>query len=76
MPYIRIKAYPKDKVIKQKVAEAIYKVFMDNWGCRPDHVSISFEEVAPEDWDTQVEQAEILPMKDKMFILNGERLVK
>ena len=54
MPYIRIKAYPKDEAVKQKVAEAINKVFLDNWGCAPEAVSISFEEVAPELWEQQV----------------------
>ena len=32
MPYIRIKAYPKDQATKEKVVEAINKVFVDNWG--------------------------------------------
>ena len=30
MPYIRIKAYPKDQATKEKVVEAINKVFVDN----------------------------------------------
>ncbi|MBQ2210955.1 MAG: hypothetical protein II404_13510 [Prevotella sp.] len=33
MPYIRIKAYPKDQATKEKVVEAINKAFVDNWGC-------------------------------------------
>ena len=73
MPYIRIKAYPKDEVIKQKVAEAINKVFLDNWGCAPEAVSISFEEVAPELWEQQVENGEIESLRDKMFILHGDK---
>ena len=73
MPYIRIKAYPKDKAIKQQVAEAINKVFLDNWGCQPEAISISFEEIAPENWETQVEQGEIAPLKDQMYILNGKK---
>lgn len=73
MPYIRIKAYPKDMATKQKVVEAINKAFVDNWGCAPQAISISIEEIAPEDWTEQVEQAEIEPNKDKMFVLNGEK---
>jgi len=73
MPYIRIKAYPKDEAVKQKVAEAINKVFLDNWGCAPEAVSISFEEVAPELWEQQVENGEIEPLRDKMFILHGDK---
>jgi 4-oxalocrotonate tautomerase len=73
MPYIRIKAYPKDEAVKQKVAEAINKVFLDNWGCAPEAISISFEEVAPELWEQQVENGEIDPLRDKMFILHGDK---
>ena len=29
MPYIRIKAYPKDQATKEKVVEAINKAFVD-----------------------------------------------
>ncbi|MBR1557071.1 MAG: hypothetical protein IJ647_04840 [Prevotella sp.] len=35
MPYIRIKAYPKNQATKEKVVEAINKAFVDNWGCPP-----------------------------------------
>ena len=73
MPYIRIKAYPKDQATKEKVVEAINKAFVDNWGCSPQAISISIEEVAPEDWVEQVEKAEIEPNKDNMFVLNGEK---
>lgn len=71
MPYIRIKAYPKDQATKEKIVEAINKAFVDNWGCSPQTISISIEEVAPEDWVEQVEKAEIEPNKDNMFVLNG-----
>ena len=73
MPYIRIKAYPKDQATKKKVVDAINQVFVDNWGCAPQAISISIEEVAPEDWVEQVEKKEILPMADKMFVLNGQK---
>ena len=73
MPYIRIKAYPKDQATKEKVVDAINQVFVDNWGCAPQAISISIEEVAPEDWVEQVEKKEILPMADKMFVLNGQK---
>jgi len=71
MPYIRIKANPKDQATKEKIVEAINKAFVENWGCSPQAISISIEEVAPEDWVEQVEKAEIEPNKDKMFVLNG-----
>ena len=73
MPYIRIKAYPKDQATKEKVVEAINKAFVDNWGCPPQAISISIEEVAPEDWVETVEKAEIEPNADKMLVLNGKK---
>ncbi len=73
MPYIRIKAYPKDQATKEKVVEAINRAFVDNWGCAPEAISISIEEVAPENWVEQVEKAEIEPNTDKMFILKGQK---
>lgn len=73
MPYIRIKAYPKDQATKEKVVEAINKAFVDNWGCAPEAISISIEEIAPKNWVEQVEKAEIEPNRDKMFVLNGQK---
>ena len=73
MPYIRIKAYPKDDATKQKVVDAKNKAFVDNWGCKPEAISISIEEIKPEDWVETVVNKEIEPNKDKMMILNGEK---
>lgn len=73
MPYVRIKAYPKDQATKEKVVEAINKAFVDNWGCAPEAISISIEEVTPEAWNEQVEQGEIQPLTDKMLVLHGEK---
>ena len=55
------------------LVEAINKAFVDNWGCAPEAISISIEEVAPDNWVDQVEKAEIEPNADKMFILNGQK---
>lgn len=71
MPYIRIKAYPKDKATKVKVVEAINKAFMDNWGCAPEAINISIEEVKPENWEEQVEKNEMQTLEDKMFVRSG-----
>ena len=73
MPYIRIKAYPKDEATKQKVVEAINKAFVEKWGCPPQAISISIEEIAPQDWEEQVVRPEMEPLADKMMILNGEK---
>lgn len=73
MPYIRIKAYPKDQATKQKVAEAINKAFLEYWGCPPQAISISIEEIAPEDWEQKVEIDEIRLLEDRMLIRSGEK---
>ena len=73
MPYIRIKAYPKDEAIKQKVADRINQVFLEEWGCPPEAITISIEEIAPENWVDEVVKPEIEPNSDKMLILNGKK---
>ena len=72
MPYIAIKAYPKDEKIKEEVAQRIQQVFLDLWGCAPEAITISMEEVAPTDWH-KVEENEIAAKQDNMMILHGEK---
>ena len=73
MPYIAIKSYPKDEATKQAVVEKINRIFLEEWGCPPQAITISVEELAPEQWQEQVVKPEIEPKLDKMFILNGEK---
>lgn len=73
MPYIQIKAYPKDDETKQKVVDEINNVFLENWGCPPEALCISIEEVEPEDWDELVREPEILTNKDNMMIMDGQK---
>lgn len=73
MPYIRIKAYPKDQATKEKVVEAINKAFVDNWGCAPEAINISIEEIAPEKWEDEVEKKEMQTLEDWMFVRNGKK---
>ncbi len=72
MPYIAIKAYPKDEEIKKQVVERINQVFLDLWGCPPEAISISMEEVAPADWHL-VQENEIDANPDKMMITAGKK---
>ena len=73
MPYIAIQAYPKDEEIKKRVVERINQVFLEEWGCPQSAISISMEEVAPENWEKDVVEGQILPKEDKMMILSGEK---
>lgn len=73
MPYIAIKAYPKDEETKKRVAEKINQVFLEEWGCPQEAISLSIEEFTPEDWEINVRQAEVLTNKDSMLILEGKK---
>ncbi len=73
MPYIAIKAYPKDKEIKEKVVDEINEIFIKYWGCPKEAISISLEEFQPESWEEKVVKPEIEPNKDKMMVLSGEK---
>lgn len=73
MPYISIKAYPKDEEIKKKVVDEINEVFLKYWGCPQEAISISMEEFVPEIWEEKVVNSEIKPNADKMMILSGEK---
>ena len=71
MPYIKIKAYPKDPAVKQRVAERINQVFLEEWGCPAAAICISMEEVAPAKWDAEVRKPEIETNLSNMMILDG-----
>lgn len=76
MPYIAIKAYPKDEETKKRVIEKINQVFLEEWGCPQGALTISLEEIAPDDWNKKVREPEIEPKKENMMILDGEKQYK
>ena len=73
MPYVAIKAYPKDEETNKKLVEKINEVFLEVWGCSQQALTISLEEIDPSDWNEQVVKTQIEPNKDKMMILSGEK---
>ena len=74
MPYIAIKAFPKDEATKQKLVEKINEAVLEVVGCPPEAVTISLEEITPDRWETDVKKTEIEPKQDKMMILSGKKL--
>ncbi len=72
MPYIAIKAYPKDIETKKKVIEKVNSAFAELWGCPREAIFISLEEVAPSDWEEKVVKPEIEPKMDKMVVKAGK----
>ncbi|MBO4278238.1 MAG: tautomerase family protein [Spirochaetales bacterium] len=73
MPYIAIKAYPKDEETKKKLVDRINDVLLETWGCPQEAVSISIEEVEPSEWNRAVMEKEVLPFEDRMMILEGKK---
>ena len=72
MPYIAIKGFPKDDETVRKVAERINATLLELWGCRQEHINISYDAVPPEEWDERIERGEIARNRDKMLMLGGE----
>ena len=73
MPYVAIKAYPRDPAINQKLVEEIQKTVLNVFGCKPEALTISFEEVAKEDWKEKVDDALVAPDMDHVMILKGQK---
>ena len=73
MPYIAIKAFPKDEATKQKLVEKINEAVLEVVGCPPEAVTISLEEITPDRWEAEVKKTEIEPKQDKMMILSGKK---
>lgn len=74
MPYIEIKAYPKDDETKKRVVDKINQIFIEEWGCPAQALTISLEEIAPEEWNEKVRKTKIETNKENMMILDGEKL--
>ena len=74
MPYIEIRAYPKDEATKKLVAKRIKEVFLEEWGCPEQAISVSFEEFKPEEWEEKVDKPIVERNKDRMYILKGQEM--
>ena len=73
MPYIAIKAYPKDEETKKRLVDKINEDILEIWGCSQEAVSVSIEEISPDEWEETVVKGEIEPNCDKMMIFSGEK---
>ncbi len=73
MPYVAIKSYPKDEEKTKRVVERINEVLKEEWDCPQSVITVSYEAVSPDLWESEVVEKEILPNKDKMMILDGEK---
>lgn len=73
MPYIAIKAQPKDKAAVAAAVERINQVIVEEFHCPPEVISISYEEFSPAEWEERVYPEEIVPNTEHMYILMGKR---
>jgi len=73
MPYIAVKSIPKDEETVRRVIDKINQLFLEEWGCPPQAISISYEEIPKEEWKEKVADAEMADRADAMVILNGEK---
>ena len=74
MPYVAIKTFPKDEKAKAEAAERISKVLQEVWACEPDWISVSIEDIDPDEWDAKVVNGAMQENRDHMKILNGEKI--
>ena len=74
MPYIAIKAYPKDEAVVDELVEKVNQAVVDTLGCPPEVVSVSYEEIVPDDWKERIIDGEMVDNAAFMKIRDGQRL--
>lgn len=74
MPYIAIKAFPKDEEVVKDLIEKVNQALIDAVGCPPEVVSISYEEIQPQDWEERIINGEMAANAPFMKIRDGQRL--
>jgi 4-oxalocrotonate tautomerase len=72
MPHATIKLFPgRSREQKEALARAISDAIIATLGSRPAAISVSIEDVAPEDWDAKVYGPEITDNPETLFIKPG-----
>jgi len=73
MPFIHIRAYSgRDMEIKKKAASAMVKAASEAMGAPETAFTVVYEDIAPDNWEKDVAQAIIEPLRDKMLIDHGK----
>ncbi|WP_127903667.1 tautomerase family protein [Solirhodobacter olei] len=68
MPHVIVKLWPgKTEAQKTRLAEEITQSVMTILGYGADPVSVSFEEVAPEDWTAKVYEPDIRAKQEMLY---------
>ena len=68
MPHVIVKLWPgKSEAQKTQLATAIVQDVMNVLNYGEDAVSVSLEEIKPEDWAQKVYQADILDQPERLY---------
>jgi 4-oxalocrotonate tautomerase len=67
MPHVIIKIYPKTEEQKKRLAKAITDSIVEITGNEEKAVSITFEEVTPEEWPEKVYRPDILEKQNMLY---------
>ena len=73
MPFIHIRTFSKkDLEIKQQTAQAMIKAASESMGAPETAFTVVYEEVERDNWESDVQNAIIEPLRDKMVVENGK----
>ena len=73
MPFIHIRAYTgRDRETKKKAARAMVKAASEAMGAPEEAFTVVYEDVEREDWEKDVAQTIIEPLRDKILIEHGK----
>ena len=74
MPYVSIKTWPQDEDARRRAAERIHRVLMEEWGSEADWISVSVENIDPDEWDVRIVRGSMEDDAPYMLIRDGHKL--
>lgn len=68
MPHVSVKCYPgRTEEQKQALAKAITENVKEIMKASEESISITIEDIQPEDWDSTVVNVDVIPKTDVMY---------
>jgi len=68
MPHVHVKMYPgRTGEQKKAFTDRIVKAMEETMGVEPRWISVSYEEIGPEEWDEKVVKPDIAAKKEFLF---------
>ena len=68
MPHVHVKMYPgRTGEQKKALTDRIVKAMDETMGIEPKWISVSYEEIEPEEWDESVVKPDIAEKKEFLF---------